>query len=210
MANGWRLMYQHCKPPKHYIGHNVAGKNPVILIQGVTLKWGFMKKLGDAISLAGHPVYVAPELGHNLKPVPTQSKIIEKIITDNSLDNVVVVAHSKGGLIAKHLLNHSPISPKIKKIIAIATPFHGSTLTKYLIGEPFKELHPDSKLIQTLNSKCDLDNKICTITPAFDNHVWHPNKSQLSSASKNQLTKAHGHHKILFDPETIKAILDLL
>ena len=169
-----------------------------------------MKKLSDAISLEGHPVYIAPELGHNLKSVPTQSKIIEKIITDNSLQGVVIVAHSKGGLIAKHLLNHSPVSPQIKKIIAIATPFHGSHLTKYLVGKFFKELHPNSEIIQTLNSKCDLDNKICTITPTFDNHVWHPNQSKLPTASTNQLAKVRGHHKILFDSQTIKTILNLI
>lgn len=210
MANGWRMMYQYRKPPKHYLGHTISGKSPVILIQGVTLKWGFMKKLGDSISLTGHPVYIAPELGHNLGSVPAQSKIIEKIIIDNSLDEVVIVAHSKGGLIAKHLLNHSSVSPRIKKVIAIATPFHGSTLTKYLIGKPFKELRPKSETILNLSSKCDLDSKICTITPTFDNHVWHPRKSRLPTALINQTSAVRGHHKILFDSETIKAVLNLI
>ncbi len=210
MANGWRMMYQHRKPPKHYLGHVINGKNPVILIQGVTLKWGFMKKLGDAISLAGHPVYIAPELGHNLDSVPNQAKLIEQIILDNSLQNVVIVAHSKGGLIAKHLLNNSPVSPKIKKIIAIATPFHGSNLTKYLIGKPFKELHPNSETVQNLNSKCDLDKKICTITPTFDNHVWHPKQTKLNSASENITLPIKGHHKIIFNQKTIQTILNLI
>lgn len=210
MANGWRLMYTHRNPPTHYLGHIVKGKNPVILIPGITLKWAFMKRLGDTISLTGHPVYVTSDLGHNLQQIPTQAKIIEKIITDNHLTKVTIVAHSKGGLIAKYLLNHSQTSPNIAKVIAIATPFHGSSLVKILPGKHFKELHPNSEIVKNLNAKCDLDSKICTVTPIYDNHVRSPQKGSLESASQNITLNVKGHHRILFDATAISQIVSLL
>ena len=53
-------------PPKHYLEYTEEGKVPVILIPGVLCKWSFLKHLGDKMSLAGHPVYIVPELGYNL------------------------------------------------------------------------------------------------------------------------------------------------
>ena len=210
MANGWRLMYQYRKPPKHYLGHIIEGKNPVILIPGITNKWGFMKRLGDKVSLAGHPVYIVPELGHNIRLVTDAAKLVEIIISDNDLKNVTIIAHSKGALIAKYLLNHSKYSSNISKIIAIAAPFHGSKLVKYLPIKPFKELRPDSNIVQLLNSKTDNDHKIFTISPQFDNHVWHTNKNHLKSAGKNITADTKGHHKILFDTTVINTVLDII
>lgn len=210
MTNGWRMMYRHRNPPKHYLGHIVPGKDPVILIPGITLKWGFMKRLGDAISLAGHPTYVVTELGHNMRSIPDSSKIVEKIISDNNLKSVTIVAHSKGGLIAKHLLNHSKYSPKITKIIAIATPFSGSSLAKYLPKKYFSELRPESEIINSLSVKCDLDSRICTIQPSFDNHVWHSQQKPYPVSSSNLVFETKGHHKILFDSTVINTVLELI
>ena len=203
-------MYQYRKPPKHYLGHIIEGKNPVILIPGITNKWGFMKHLGDKVSLAGHPVYIVPELGHNMRLVTDAAKLVEIIISDNNLKNIVIITHSKGGLIAKYLLNHSKYSSDISKIIAIAAPFNGSHLVKYLPGKPFKELRPDSNIVQLLNSKTANDKKIFTISPSFDNHVWHTNKGHLESAKQNITMDTKGHHKVLFDSQVIEKVLELI
>lgn len=130
-------MYLHRNPPKHYLGHIIKGKKPIILIPGIMGKWGFLKKLGDKISLEGHPVYIVPKLGYNLANIPTAAKIVEEIIDENNLKDVIIVAHSKGGLIGEYLLT---CDKRVEKLIAIATPFYGSHLAKFFRLKPFKEL----------------------------------------------------------------------
>ncbi len=66
MARGGISMVVHRDPPAHYLGHAVEGKAPVILTPGILGKWGFMKKLGDRISLEGHPVYIVSDLNYNV------------------------------------------------------------------------------------------------------------------------------------------------
>lgn len=206
VARGWSSMYIHRNPPKHYLGHIVEGKAPVILIPGITNRWGFMKKLGDRISLEGHPVYIVPRLGYNLVDIPTAAKIVQEVINENKLEDVIIVAHSKGGLIGEYLLT---CDKRIKKLIAVATPFYGSHLAKFFKLKAFKELSPESKIITELNLNEEVNKRIISLVPVFDNHVWHQSGSFLKGA-KNIKVEVSGHHKILFSGQVADQILDIL
>ena len=59
---------------------------------------------------------------------------------------------AKGGLIGKHILAFNNLDGKIKKLIAIATPFGGSHAAKLIPHKPAKELHPKSEIIKTLQA----------------------------------------------------------
>lgn len=206
MGHGIASMYIHHNPPKHYLGYTVKGKDPVILIPGITNKWGFLKKLGDKISLEGHPVYIVPKLGYNLVDIPTAAKIVEDLIDENNLKDVIIVAHSKGGLIGKYLLINDN---RIKKLIAIATPFSGSHFARFFLHKSFRQLSPQNQIIVDLSARPEVNKKIVSIIPVFDNHVWHKSGSYLKGA-KNIKVNIHGHHKILFSKEVASKVLDIL
>ncbi len=205
LLKGYSLMYLHYKPPHHYLGFTIEGKVPVILIPGIAERWGFLKSLGDKISLDGHPVYIVPKLGHNMINIPKSAMIIKDLIEENKLKNVIIVAHSKGGLIAKYLLVHFNKDNAVKGVIAIATPFSGSALARLIRHKSFKELSPSSKLIQDLNSHTTINNRIISIYPSFDNHV--PEGSILANA-ENIKVNVKGHHKILFDKKVQEVVIE--
>lgn len=203
-------MLLHKDPPKHYLDLSTKDKAPIILIPGISNKWGFLKYLGDFISISGHPVYVADKLGFNLLDIPTSSKIVRELIDQNNLKNVVIVGHSKGGLIGKYLLMKGNQDMKIKGVIAIGAPFSGSRIVNYLPSwKSYKELAPDSKIIQSINSNFKVNSKIISIMPEFDNHVWAKTGSYLDGAINIKLT-IKGHHKIIFDQNVIKKITELI
>ena len=202
-------MFFYRKPPSHYLDYVIEDKNPVILIPGVSDKWAFLKKLGDSISLTGHPVYVSHELGSNLLNIPDSSKIIREIIDKNNLKNVVIVGHSKGGLIGKYLLMHTNSNDKIIRLIAIATPFSGSKIVKYLPWKRYKELMPTSKIIREVDSNKKVNSKIISIMPELDTRIWSDKGSFLEGAL-NIKVPIKGHHKIVFDKNVIKKIIDLI
>lgn len=202
-------MLIHKNPPKSYLDLALKGKSPVILIPGISNKWGFLKHLGDSISQKGHPVYVAAGLKFNFLDIPTSAKIVRSIIDENNLKEVVIVGHSKGGLIGKYLLIHQNKDEKIKKVIAIGAPFSGSKLANYTLGKSFEELTPQSKIIQEMKRNVKINLRITSIIPSFDTRVWHKKGSFLQGA-KNIKIKVNGHHKIVFDKDVIEKIIDLL
>lgn len=199
------------KTPKHYLDYVLENKVPIILVPGILGKWSFMKTLGDKISLDGHPVYIVPELGYNLFKIPDSAlklkEIIEKIDTKkDNLKGVILVAHSKGGLIGKYLLAHHNQDNKVLGLISIATPYSGSSMAKLLPLDPIRELNTDSKIILDLEKHNEINNKIISICPEYDNHVWAEKGSHLDGA-KNIKVNVHGHHKIIFDKNVQNVVL---
>lgn len=203
----------HKNPPEHYLGYVVDGKVPVILIPGIFGKWGFMKHLGDALSYLGHPVHVLPKLGYNVSNIPDAANMlhvaIDKIFSeDKSSDEstvprgAIIVAHSKGGLIGKYFLAHHNKKNHVAGMISIATPYSGSSLGNFLPVDAIEELDVDSPLIHELGSKTEVNAKIISIIPEYDNHVWSKNGSTLDGA-ENIHIPVRGHHKVVFSSRVI-------
>ena len=195
-------------PPKHYLGYIKEGKVPVIILPGLSLRWAFYKSIADHISLLGHPVYIIPKLGNNFRDLPSSAKKVREVIKENNLKNVIIVAHSKGGLIGKYLLLHEDSDKRIKGVIAIATPFHGSSIAKLIPHSSFKELSPDSKIIRYLENHSEVNKKIVSIIPSYDNHIWHPQGSYLEGAKKNINVEVFGHHLLLNDKKVWNHVIE--
>lgn len=206
---GKLLMTVYKNPPKDYLGFVIKDKNPVILIPGTSNKWGFLKRLSDTISRLGHPVYIVDKLGLNLFDIPTSAKIVREIIDKNNLKKVILLGHSKGGVIGKYILIHENKGQRISRLIAIAAPFSGTSIVDYLRYKSGIEMSPKSKIIKALNSNSKVNSKIVSIMPTFDNHVWSKKESYLKGAL-NIKVPIKGHHKIVFDKNVIKKIIELI
>lgn len=210
MIRGGITMYLYRNPPKHYLGYVLEGKVPVILIPGVFGRWAFLKQLGDKISMAGHPVYIVPKLGNNLKDIPTSASLVREIIDQNKLNNAVLIAHSKGGIIGKYLMVHFNKDNKVKSMISIATPYSGSLMSKLMpIRAVRSELDVNSRLIKDLSSHKEVNSKIVSISPVFDNHIWAKGGSHLEGAENIKINEK-GHHKIVYSKELENLILKYL
>ncbi|MEK7212297.1 MAG: hypothetical protein AAB686_01300 [Patescibacteria group bacterium] len=198
------LVYR--EPPAHYLGHVVAGKAPVILIPGVYEKWQFLKAVADPISHCGHPVYALTHISYNLREIRHLSELVWKLIEQEELHNVVLLAHSKGGLVGKRILASHNSDGRVKKLIAIATPFSGSEAVRFLPFKNLSELHPRSATIIELNKERSINRHIVSIFGEFDNHVW-PTESCRLEGAKNIQVPVHGHHRILFDNEVRELVM---
>ncbi|MEY4731495.1 MAG: hypothetical protein RL681_441 [Candidatus Parcubacteria bacterium] len=192
-------------PPQHYLGYVRVGKAPVIIIPGIYEKWNYLKPLADVISRKGHPVYVVPRLAHNTRAIPASADIVRKLISEKDLKNVVLLAHSKGGIIGKYLLAFLNSDHRVRRLIAIASPFGGS----FLAHIPLKglgELRPGSEVLTRLDGRKDVNRDITSLFGAFDNHIWPASSCRLEGAENIQVD-AHGHHAILASPKTSEIVL---
>jgi len=195
------------KPPRRYITDGSKEKPHIILIPGVFNTWAFMKFLADEISRAGYVVHTIPELGYNTFDISYSARIVSEVIEKSDCGKIILVAHSKGGLIGKYFLAHHNANKRVSGMVSIATPYCGSALVKFLPIKALRELEPGSALILDLEKYKGVNGSIVSIFSEYDNHIWSKKGSLLEGAENKQMT-VDGHHRILFIRETAWAVLD--
>jgi triacylglycerol lipase len=200
----------HSRPPEHYLGHIVEGKTPVILLPGITSKWLHMRSLGDPISLAGHPVYVISELKDNMYNVPVLAGMVRDFILERELENILLVGHSKGGLVGKYCMVHENPHEAVVGMVAIAAPFSGSFLSHAMPHPAYSEMKVDSELILGLQQHTEINRRIISIFPEHDTHVWAEKGSFLENALENLALPLAGHDWVLSHDDVIQATLKAL
>jgi triacylglycerol lipase len=201
---GYSVLYR--KPPEHFLGYVKENKAPVILIPGLLESWHALQRIGTRLSKKGHPIYVLEGLGMNIKDISESAKHIESLFKEQGIKGAIIISHSKGGLIGKHFMVFSGNGKNVRKLVTISTPFSGSEIVNYIPTRAHQELHPESQAIAKLNAETSVNKKIVSIYGIFDNHVWPLSSSHLEGAKNVQLN-VHGHHSILFDKRTIRAVL---
>jgi hypothetical protein len=93
----------------------------------------------------------------------------------------------------------------VHSLIAIATPFSGSSLAPYIPSRTIRALGPADSLIVALAANLDLNSRITSIYGEFDPHI--PGGSELPGAT-NVRVPVVGHFRVLADRRVIRAVLD--
>lgn len=186
----------------HRYGHGWL--NPVLLIPGVMEEWTVMRPVADRLSGAGHPIHVLPELKRNMVTVTEGAALASLYLAARELRDVVIVAHSKGGLIGKQVLLDDA-ERRVRRLVAIATPFSGSVLARLVPSRTVRAMSPDDATIVALRDRTEVNHLITSICPSFDPHI--PTGSHLAGAT-NVPVAAMGHFRVLSDPEVLAEVLD--
>jgi len=189
---------------KKYINDN-SHKDPIILIPGVYESWQFMKPIADLLFTHGYSVHVVESLGYNTGSIEMMAERIQEYALKNHIEQYDIVAHSKGGLIAKYLLNADVDT--IKKVITINTPFAGSAYARLFPLRSIRLFLPTSAPIALLAKDILSNKKITSIYSAFDPHI--PVGSHLDGATNIRI-KSGGHFRIIKDSNVHEIILSTL
>ena len=180
-------------------------KAPVLLIPGVYERWQFMRAVGGRLAKRGYAVHVVEPLGRNLSSIPDAAQMAQDYLDENDLRGVVVVAHSKGGLIAKHMMSFDDPTGRIRGLVAIATPFSGSSLARYAPTAPLRAFVPTETTLALLTQQAEANSHIVSIYPDFDPYI--PGGSHLEGAHNIQLP-VDGHFRLLADPHVLDAVVE--
>lgn len=204
-AAGWQVrgVLSRVQPASFHRGHN----SPVIIIPGVYENWQFMLPLIEAIHDAGHPVHVVTVLQRNRLKVPVAARLVAEYLKESGLQNAVIVAHGKGGLIGKCAMLLPDPEHRIDRMITVCTPFLGSRYAKYMLLPSLRIFSPRNALTLELAREDGINSRITSIYGPFDPHI--PEGSVLPDATNIELPTA-GHFRILGDPETARIVVDQL
>jgi hypothetical protein len=209
----------------------------IILLPGVYEHWTFLRPLGDALNAAGHRINVVHGLGMNRRDIAETADRLGRALAKKPPNGAgrVLVAHSKGGLIGKHLLVSSGAAAAaameataggdpadaaaaatasadasgpplgVLGLVAVCTPFHGSPLARLFFVPSIRAFLPDDETIVMLGRDGSVNGRIVSVFGRFDPHI--PDGSVLDGAT-NVLVPASGHFRVLGSPKTHSAVLD--
>lgn len=184
--------------------HSGDGR-PIVVIPGVYENWQFMLPLITALHGAGHPVHVVTLLRRNRLEVPAAARFVAEHIAAAGLNDAVIVAHSKGGLIGKYIMLALDPDRRIDRMIAVCTPFSGSRYARYLLIPSLRIFSPRNALTLQMAREEAVNHRISSIYGNFDPHI--PDGSVLPGA-RNIRVPVAGHFRILGHAETVGAILE--
>jgi pimeloyl-ACP methyl ester carboxylesterase len=126
---------------------SAAHPRPVVLVTGtfgnMTSDWA---GLGPTLANAGYCVYSTPIGGDPHKVVQTTGPVrdsakqiasyVDKVLADTGADQVDLVGHSQGGLIAEYYVKALGGAPKVHTLVGLSPTTHGTTASglAYLAG----------------------------------------------------------------------------
>ena len=190
--------------PGEYRMMQARHSTPIILLPGIYETWQFLVPIADMLQKEGYDVHVLPELGRSNATIEAMSVAVEEYVNKHGLQQCVIVAHSKGGLVGKYLLLQEKEN-RFKGLIALNTPFSGS---RYAYLSPFRSLRiflPTSPILKLLSEDLGVNKRILSIYGLFDPHI--PGGSYLEGA-RNIRLETRGHFRTVKDARVHKAIID--
>ena len=170
----------------------------LVLLPGVYETWLFLEPLAKRLNARGYRVFAVPELSFNRMPVLRSAEVVAAAITrladEHGIGQFILLAHSKGGLIGKQLMLSETGTAPVIGMVAIATPFSGSSYAQYFPSSTLQAFSPLDETLKSLLTHENVNADIVSIYPEFDPHI--PAKSSLVGATNVELPIA-GHFVLL-------------
>ncbi|MHA7277260.1 esterase/lipase family protein [Arthrobacter sp. HLT1-21] len=185
------------------VGPDAGARPPVLLIPGIYETWQFMRPVAVHLAAAGHAVHVVQQLGYNRGTVQSMGRYVADYLAAHDLTDVVLVAHSKGGLIGKYVMTQPDVGNRVRQLIAVNTPFSGSTYANFFVLPSIRAFSPRNKFLLTQLANSGSNARITSIYSSFDPHI--PQGSELPGAMNIEL-ETMGHFRIIGD----KRLLDVV
>ena len=183
-----------------YLGGDLA---PIVLLPGVYEPWTFLRPLADRLHRLGHPVHVVRALGNNTRSIPVAAARAQRYLEQRDLRDVVLVAHSKGGLIGKHMMLVDDAAGRVDRLIAIATPFGGSRYAHWMLDPSLRAFRPTDRTMAMLAASASVNSRITSIYGDVDTHI--PEGCELPGATNLEFPVS-GHFRVLGNEGVLTAV----
>jgi len=131
---------------------------------------------------------------------------IEEVCAREKIDDLVIVAHSMGGVTSRYYLEKLGGEKRVRKLIAISSPFAG-TRSAYLAlhTRAARHMTPRSKFIKELQEFDKYVNRVVSIRAVHDQTIW-PTASSVLPGAKNIQLPITGHNYIKESDEVVEII----
>ncbi len=160
-------------------------KDPVLLLPGVYETWEFLRPVGERMHELGHPVHTLGELGYNRRTIAASAAAAQAHLDARDLRRVILIGHSKGGIIGKHMMVTDDTAGRIAQLIAVCSPFAGSSLARFAPNPALRAFRPRDAVITALAADLAVNGRITSVYSRLDPLI--PNGSRLEGARNVEL-----------------------
>jgi pimeloyl-ACP methyl ester carboxylesterase len=184
---------------------------PLLLVHGVLCNAGVWSTFVRRFRAAGvGPVYglsYGPPLASIDGFADQMHAMIARIRADTGASQVMVVAHSMGGLVALACLRRYGYAA-VRRLVTIGTPWHGSIHARFFPGVALSQLRPRNPWLRELDPRAPAQGPpVASIWSWHDSMVAPQTSSRLPGAIDVELTGI-GHNALLRDPQVLQRVLD--
>ncbi len=180
---------------------------PLVLVHGYACSRGVWWWLRARLETAGHTVAsvsLHPPYTSIGKLVPQLRQRIEEVCRETGADQVVLIAHSMGGLVCRsYLARHG--GQRVERLVTIASPHAGTELARIGIGQNAREMEPGSLWLRDLATEAVPVPAISIRTP-HDNYVMPQDNQRLPDAIDVELDGI-GHLAVLYSRRTAAELI---
>lgn len=195
-----RAVFRRDDPAVLAVGR--PGASTVLLLPGIFETWRFLLPLGRHLHDRGHAVHVVTALGRNGATIDDAAEVAAAYLAEHDLRGVTIVAHSKGGLVAKRLMS-SEAGSRVRLAVAVSTPFAGSVYARFLPTRSLRALAPTDEALVRLAVESAANERIVSVYGWFDPHI--PGGCALAGARNVELPVG-GHFRILASRELLDVV----
>ncbi len=115
---------------------------PLLLVHGFAMKDTFFMrsfgKIDRILRIQGHQVFTSKiDAVGNVETNAAQLRDeIERICAETGAEKVNIIAHSKGGLDAKYMIQNLGMADRVASLTTLCTPFRGSPIASFILRFP--------------------------------------------------------------------------
>lgn len=190
-----------------------SGRPPVILLHGLfqnrscllLLQWRLRAAGFDRIITVNTPPW------RNLDTLTDRVRqCIEQLRNATGAEQVHLVGHSMGGIIARNFIQLRDGAPQVANCVTLGSPHRGSKLAPFAVSGLGRSLLPGSQLLTGLNAApLPAGVRFTAIYSRHDNIIVPMENARLDGAENVELPGI-GHTAMLFSPRAAKAVATAL
>jgi len=186
---------------------------PVLLLHGYGCNsgyWAHLAPLLDAARISHASVDLEPVAGDIDGYVPLVERAVERLCAAAGADQVAIVAHSMGGLVARAWMRAHGTG-RVARLITLGTPHHGTALARFGLGENAFQMRPGSAWLRALAASEDGAAR-ALVTSLYTHHdnIVAPRESSRLEGARNLEFGGVGHVALGSNPRVLKAVMEEL
>lgn len=215
LAGLWTSSWGMLRPRLTLLDARAACGLPVLLIHGYVCNRGYWTQLSRQLAQAGiaHDALDLEPIGAGIDDfLPQVHGAVQALRTRTGAQQVVIVAHSMGGLVARAYLRQYGVQD-IARVITVGTPHHGTALANLGLGRNARQMsrphgQPHPWLVQLAASEPpEVRARFTSIYSCHDNIVA-PQDSACLPGARNLALGGIGHVALASDARILARVLE--
>lgn len=214
-ATLWTSSWGMLRPRLHAADTITGQCLPVLLVHGYVCNRGYWTQLSRQLARAGiahDAVDLEPIVADIEDFVPQVEQAITRLCARTGSGQVILVAHSMGGLVARAWLRHYGAA-RVARIITIGTPHHGTELANLAAGTNARQMSringtPSGWLAQLAASETPETRALITSMYSHHDNIVAPQSSAQLPGARNLAFGGIGHVALASDVRVLRQLLE--